>query len=212
MTNGNNDLTPDDFILDEDVEIILLNIFNRTKKLQKAQENQIKIQENQLILQQDQITLLNIITQQLTVSTEHLKLLTQQLKLSTEQQKLILEQQTITAKELQEDADEGDYITKSDTVTNSDFYIIDTDVDPGHPIKAYVIFNDGANSIYVGHNVARSSVGPSPLDANVNNPLNRFNLINNGEHFEYRVNRKTIRNIYLFASTGTSKFRITLAW
>jgi len=155
--------------------------------------------------QKENQKLLSGISRQLTLSIDRQNLMSEQLKLS-------LEQQTITAKELQADADEGGYITKSDTVTNSDFFIIDTDVDPGHAIKSYVIINDGNNSIYVGHNVAPSAVGPETLDADVNNPLNRFNLLKDGQHYQYSANRKTIKNIYLLASKETSQFRITLIW
>jgi hypothetical protein len=124
----------------------------------------------------------------------------------------ILEKTDGILKEAIADADEGGYITKSDTVSNSNFYIIDTQIAPGHPIKSYVVSNEGKNSIYVGHNVAPSSVGPDILDANVNNPLDRFNLLKDCEHFQYEANRKTIKNIYLLAAKGMSQFRITLIW
>ena len=152
------------------------------------------------------------------VLSSQLKILAYQSKLLDIQTKNIIITQgnqkllSLILKELRDTADDGDYITMGDTATTSKFTIIDTQKDPGHPVKSYTIFNDGKYSIYVGHNVALSSVGPDKLDANINNITNRFNLIKSGNHYNYSVNRQKIRNIYLLAAKGASQFRITLAW
>lgn len=151
----------------------------------------------------------------LDLSIEQQRLIFEQQKLTLDQQQLTLDQQRLATKELQDDADEGAYIIKADTVSSSEFYIIDTQVDPGHMIKGYTIHNDGENSIYVGHNVAQSSIGPDlvgMVDANLNSATNRFNLVKSCERYQYSINRKKIKNIYLLATQNTSQFRITLIW
>lgn len=124
----------------------------------------------------------------------------------TETQKL----QKQILNELKAEADKGEVIRLSGTVTTTAFTIVDTIKDPGHPIKAFELTNDGANSIYVGFNVVLSGEGADVID--VTNNLSRFDLIANGEDIIYKYNRHKIRNIYLLASGGNSTYRLKLTW
>lgn len=112
--------------------------------------------------------------------------------------------------ELKDEADEGEILRSSGTVTTTAFTIINTITDPGHPVKAFELTNDGDNSIYVGFNVVISSEGADIID--VTNNLSRFDLIANGEDILYKFNRNKIRNIYLLASGGNSDYRLKLTW
>lgn len=113
-------------------------------------------------------------------------------------------------KELRASADDGEVIRLNGTVTTTEFTIVNTITDPGHPIKAFTCTNDGNNSIYVGFNVVLSGEGADIID--VTNELGRFDEIAPGEDLIYRYNRHKIRNIYLLAKTDTSTYRLKLIW
>lgn len=207
----------EEYILDPTMSnfILLDNISRKTVAILKSQET---VQKTLLAMLEQQKLSVDQITnsnKQLSLSIEQQKLALEQQKLILEQHKLLLEQQILATKELKEDADEGAYITKADTASSSEFYIVDTQIDPGHMVKGYIIHNDGDNSIYVGHNIAQSSIGPdlvNMIDADLNSTTNRFNLIKSCERYQYSINRKKIKNIYLLATKNTSQFRITLTW
>lgn len=112
--------------------------------------------------------------------------------------------------QLLEEADAGEYLRISGTVTISEFVILDTDTAPGHPTKGYVVINDGPNTIYVGHNMALSSVGPEIID--VTNPVARFNRILDGESLRFEFNRRKVNNIYILSTVGDSTYRGWLVW
>ncbi len=112
--------------------------------------------------------------------------------------------------ELVEEADAGEYLKISGTVTISEFVILDTDTAPGHPAKGYVVINDGPNTIYVGHNMALSSIGPEIID--VTNPVARFNRILDGESLRFEFNRRKVKNIYILSTVGDSTYRGWLVW
>ncbi len=107
-------------------------------------------------------------------------------------------------------ADAGEYLKISGTVTISEFVISDTDIAPGHPAKGYVIINDGPNTIYVGHNMALSSIGPEIID--VTSPIARFNRILDGESLRFEFNRRKVKNIYILSTVGDSTYRGWLVW
>lgn len=112
--------------------------------------------------------------------------------------------------ELIEEADVGEYLKIGGTVTTSEFVILDTDTAPGHPAKSYVVINDGPNTIYVGHNMALSSIGPEIID--VTNPVARFNRVLNGESLRFEFNRRKVNNIYILSTVGDSTYRGWLVW
>ncbi len=128
-------------------------------------------------------------------------------------QEILLQNQKIQKqilKELKLGADDGEVLRLSGTVTTTEFTIVNTITDPGHPIKAFELTNDGPNSIYVGFNVVLSGEGADIID--VANDLSRFDLISSKESIKYSYNRHKIRNIYLLASGGNSNFRLKLIW
>lgn len=113
--------------------------------------------------------------------------------------------------QLLEDADEGQLIRLSGTVTTTQFTIIDTNVAPGHMVKSYTVKNDGPNNIYVAHNVAISSeVDADIIDVTSN--VSRFNIVEPNEDMRFTFNRKRIRNVHILASGGDSQFRTWLVW
>lgn len=62
-------------------------------------------------------------------------------------------------KEMKDEADEGEFLVQSGTVTTTEFTIIDTQIAPNHPVKGYFIQNDGENAIYIAHNASYTTVG-----------------------------------------------------
>jgi len=146
---------------------------------------------------------------------QHIKLHSQEpVKITQENIKPLFEQliqiNTDILKELKNEADEGEVMRLSGTVTTTEFTILNTITDPGHPIKAFEFNNDGENSIYVGFNVVLSGEGADIID--VTNNLSRFDLIQPTEDISYSYNRRKIRNIYLLSSGGDSTYRLKLIW
>jgi len=132
--------------------------------------------------------------------------LTKLLKSTNKNQELL----SSILQEHKDDADEGEYIRLSGTVDTSSFTIINTHVDPGHSVKGYTVINDGPNTIYVGHNVAKGSIGPDIVD--VSSDITRFTSVKATEDIKFRYNRNKIRNVYILASGNSSKYRALLIW
>jgi hypothetical protein len=112
-------------------------------------------------------------------------------------------------KEQRDSADDGGHMQIHGKVYDDKFFIIDTQKDPGHKVKAFVLRNDGPEDIYIAFNAALSSVGPSIED--VKNSL-IFEKLEKNEDKKYGFNRNIIKNIYILARKGESRFRVNLAW
>ncbi len=135
------------------------------------------------------------------------------IEIQVKNQEILLETQKTQKRilhELRAEADDGEVLRLSGTATTTEFTIVNTITDPGHPIKAFDVTNDGANSLYVGFNVVISGEGADIVD--VTNSLSRFDLLANKESLKYSYNRHKIRNIYLLASGGDSNYRLKLIW
>ena len=117
----------------------------------------------------------------------------------------------IIQNQLLEEADEGQFIRMSGTVTTTQFTIIDTNVTPGHMVKGYTIKNDGPNNIFVGHNVAISSKVDADI-VDVTTAVSRFDIVEPNEDIKFVFNRKRIRNVHILAQGGDSQFRAWLVW
>jgi hypothetical protein len=112
-------------------------------------------------------------------------------------------------KEQRDEADEGGRIQIHGRVHDDKFFIIDTQKDPGHKVKAFIARNDGPEDIYIAYNAALSSVGPSIED--VKKSL-IFEKLERNEDKKYSFNRNVIKNIYILAQKDESHFRVNLAW
>lgn len=111
-------------------------------------------------------------------------------------------------KELKDANDEGEYLFVSGTATtNLANNIIDLLGILGFPVKGYIIKNDGATTIQVGHNITHSSI-----DSNVQTVSARFYPVLTGEQHKEMFNRKVIRNVYIRTAAGTSAYRLWLLW
>lgn len=109
------------------------------------------------------------------------------------------------------EADNGQFLRTSGTVTTASFTIIDTNVTPGHMVKGYTVKNDGPNNIFVGHNVAISSDVDADI-VDVTTLTSRFDEILPNEDIKFIYNRRTIRNVHILASGNNSQFRCWLVW
>lgn len=109
------------------------------------------------------------------------------------------------------EADNGQFLRTSGTVTTTSFTIIDTNVAPGHMVKGYTVKNDGPNNIFVGHNVAISSDVDADI-VDVTTLTSRFDEILPNEDIKFIYNRRTIRNVHILASGNNSQFRCWLVW
>lgn len=104
--------------------------------------------------------------------------------------------------------DEGEYFFQQGTATiNLSLNIIDVLAQLGHPVKGYIIKNDGGNIIEVGHNMT-----PSVIDSNLQTASARFFPVFTGESHKEMFNRQVIRNIYIRTTVGTSAYRLWLLW
>lgn len=113
-------------------------------------------------------------------------------------------------KELRDEADEGEYLTILDTATTTDFYTVETELSPGHPVKGYAISNEGQNTIYFAHNTSKAGLQASLDD--VTSALSRFQQLKCGEEIRYVFNRRKVLNVSLLAKDGDSVFRLFLNW
>lgn len=111
-------------------------------------------------------------------------------------------------KELKDVEDEGEYIFVSGTAT-TDLSLNITDLLGiiGHPVKGYIIKNDGANIIEVGHNITTSSI-----DSNIQTGSARFYPVFVTEKHKEMFNRNVIRNVYMRTAAGVSAYRMWLLW
>lgn len=117
----------------------------------------------------------------------------------------------IIQNQLLEEADEGQFLRTSGTVTTTRFTIIDTNVAPGHMVKGYIVKNDGPNNIFVAHNAAISSQVDADI-VDVTGSVSRFEIVEPNEDIKFTFNRKKIRNVHILASGGNSQFRAWLVW
>lgn len=113
--------------------------------------------------------------------------------------------------ELQADADAGEFLRTSGTVTPNRFVIIDTMVAPGHMVKGYTVKNGGPNNIFVAHNAAISSEVDADI-IDVTGTVSRFEIVEPNEDIKFVFNRKKIRNVHILAQGGNSSFRAWLVW
>ena len=110
-------------------------------------------------------------------------------------------------KEQINERDEGEYLRRDGTATTI-YTIIDIVGLLSHNVKGYIIKNDGANIIYMGHNV----VTGSSLDPDIEVSTSRFSTILRNEELKFQFNRRKIRNIYIRSDTGTSDYRLWITW
>lgn len=111
-------------------------------------------------------------------------------------------------KELQDSDDMGEYMFVSDNASlDLSKNIIDLLGTMGHPVKGYILKNDGANTIEAGHNITTSSI-----DSNVQTASARFYPVFPGEQHKEMFNRNVIRNVYIRTAAGTSAYRLWLLW
>lgn len=180
----NRTSTPDDFILPQDLEVPILNIENAVRRNEKFQK---QILESQLRSQ-------DLLNELIKVNLRNEKLLTGVLGI------------------LESEADDGQRVTITDTAISSEFFIINTEKIPGHPIRAYEIKNDGPNVLFVSEN--EHIVGPSLED--VLTRQSRFYPLKKNEQKRFAFNRKKIQNIYVVSDPrikdGKSNFRADLIW
>jgi len=111
-------------------------------------------------------------------------------------------------KELTDEADEGEYMFVQGTATtDTSQNITDLLGMMGHPVKGYIIKNDGGNTLEVGHNIT-----PSSIDSTVQTASARFYPLFAGEQHKEMFNKKVIRNVYLRTAAGTASYRLWLLW
>lgn len=111
-------------------------------------------------------------------------------------------------KELKDEKDEGEYFFVSGTATTDiSQNITDLLGILGFPVKGYIIKNDGANIIQVGHNITSSSI-----DSSIQTGSARFYPVFVGESHKEMFNRKVIRNVYIRTAVGVSAYRMWLLW
>lgn len=109
--------------------------------------------------------------------------------------------------ELRGDADECEYAYRSGTANTTTYDTYDLLGIISHPVKGYLIQNDGATALIFGHNITQSTI-----DASVLSSTARFGSLLAGERFTLIYNRKKINNIYIQASTGAPAYRLWLLW
>ena len=181
--------TPTNFVQMDKVSRNLTSLVKSQVIQLKNQDSQLKNQDTQLKIQESLDSKFNKLIEIETKNNEILQYI---------------------LKEQKDSADEGEVMRKSGTVTTTEFTIIDTIREPGHPVKAFELINDSVNSIYVGFNVVSSSTGANLTD--VTSDLTRYDLVATTESIIYRFNRNKIKNIYLLATVGNSTYRLKLIW
>lgn len=146
------------------------------------------------------------ISQLIDLSIENQKTLSSLLDYTIKNEKRL----AIIEEEMLAEADQGEFLRSSGIATTTTFTIIDTQIAPGHPVKGYTVINDSANTIYVGHNMSRDTVGPDIID--VTSATIRFAPVLSGEDLRFIFNRRKVRNVYILASGGDSAYRAWLTW
>ncbi len=127
----------------------------------------------------------------------------------------ILERDTQILKEARDRRPKGKVMRRRGTAITTDFFIIDTNKDPGHKVRSYVIFNEGPNAIFVGFNVAFSP----QLDASVEDLVSdeqRFDRITTGQSTSDGFDTEEIASLHIIADPntglGSSTFKAKLIW
>lgn len=106
--------------------------------------------------------------------------------------------------------DEGGRLVQSGTVTPTEYVIINTIADPGHPIRSYTVINEGPNDIYVGYNITNTGY-PIPLEAVLADD-SLFLTITPNNRIKESFTTKVINNVYILANTGNSSYKARLVW
>jgi hypothetical protein len=95
----------------------------------------------------------------------------------------IYQRDTEILKEQRDRRPKGKVLRKKGSAPVNDFFIIDTNIDPGHKVRSYVVINDGPNNIFVGFNVAFTPQLDASVEDIVSDPT-RFDELMPGEHSE----------------------------
>lgn len=135
------------------------------------------------------------------------------IKIETDNQKLLANSYGLLAdilSELRENQDEGGDLPSHGIVTTSDFIFLDTITNPGHPVKAFLLKNDGPNSIYMGFNVTKAGLQPTISD--ITSTLSRFREVKNKEVDRFIFNKRKIENVAFITTSGSSSYRCSLVW
>lgn len=127
----------------------------------------------------------------------------------------ILQRDTEILKEQRDRRPKGKVLRKRGAAPTDRFFIIDTNIDPGHKVRSYVVINDGPNNIFVGFNVAFSP----QLDASVEDlvsDVSRFDELMPGEHSEEGFDTEEIASLHIISDPSTglgpSNFRARMVW
>lgn len=138
------------------------------------------------------------------VADTHTKLLT-----------AIYERDTEILKEQRDRRPKGKVLRKKGTAKTDDFFIIDTNKDPGHKVRSYVVINDGPNNMFVGFNVAFSPQLDASVEDIVSDPT-RFDELMPGEHSEEGFDTEEIASLHIISDPSTglgpSNFRARMVW
>lgn len=115
-------------------------------------------------------------------------------------------------KELRDEIDEGQELTKDGTVLSTEFTFIDIgQLRQGLRVKAFELVNDSkTDSLYFAWNTTKAGLQPSLDDPT--SPLTKFRLLNAGEHIKIIFNRKVIQNIALLGNGANISYRLWLVW
>lgn len=127
----------------------------------------------------------------------------------------ILEKDTQILKEARDRRPKGKVMRRRGTAITTDFFIIDTNKDPGHKIRSYTVINEGPNAIFVGFNVAFSP----QLDASIEDLVSdeqRFDRIDVGQMTGDGFDTEEIASLHIIADPntglGSSTFKAKLIW
>lgn len=115
-------------------------------------------------------------------------------------------------KELKDEADEGEYIQQNGTVTSTQFVILNTETSPSHPVKGFILKNDGPNDILFAHNASMEGIDASIEDTLSTSTTLRFEKISQDEEVRFMFNRRVVKNVHLISQGGNSSFRSWLVW
>lgn len=136
-------------------------------------------------------------------------------KKHTELLSAILERDTEILKEQRDRRPKGKVLRRKGTAPTDDFFIIDTNIDPGHKVRSYVVINDGPNSIFVGFNVAFTPQLDASLEDLVSDET-RFDRLLPGEDSEEGFETEEIASLHIISDPttglGASNFRARMAW
>ena len=111
----------------------------------------------------------------------------------------------------------GKVFRRRDTVTPTEFFIIDSNKIPGdgHKYRSYFVINEGPNNIYVGFNVAKSP----QLDASIEDLISdeqRFDYLTIGQSTNDAFDTEEIASLHIIADPttglGNSVFKAKLLW